>query len=65
MTDEAVSVSIWVQGIAIRWTTVVARYVPYELIIGHVNHSTGYKAADPNIIPDTTPSSVEDDEDDF
>ena len=27
--------------------------------------STGYKAADPNIIPDTTPSSVEDDEDDF
>ena len=27
--------------------------------------STGYKAADPNITPDTTPSSVEDDEDDF
>ena len=29
--------------------------------------STGYKAADPNIIPDTTPSSVEplDDQDDF
>ena len=27
--------------------------------------SSGYKAADPNIIPDTTPSSVEDDEDDF
>ena len=25
--------------------------------------STGYKAADPNITPDTTPSSVEDDED--
>ena len=27
--------------------------------------STGYKAADPNITPDTTPSSVEDDEEDF
>ena len=27
--------------------------------------STGYKAADPNIIPDTTPSSVEDDDEDF
>lgn len=27
--------------------------------------STGYKAADPNITPDTTPSSVEDDDEDF
>lgn len=27
--------------------------------------STGYKAAEPNIIPDTTPSSVEDDDEDF
>ena len=27
--------------------------------------SSGYKAADPNVVPDTTPSSVEDDEDDF
>ncbi len=27
--------------------------------------SAGFKAADPNIIPDTTPSSVEDDEEDF
>ena len=27
--------------------------------------SSGFKAADPNITPDTTPSSVEDDEDDF
>ena len=27
--------------------------------------SSGYKAADPNIIPDTTPSSVEDDDEDF
>ena len=27
--------------------------------------STGHKAADPNIIPDTTPSSVEDDDEDF
>ena len=27
--------------------------------------SSGYKASDPNIIPDTTPSSVEDDEEDF
>ena len=27
--------------------------------------SAGFKAADPNIIPDTTPISVEDDEDDF
>ena len=25
--------------------------------------SAGYKAADPNIIPDTAPSSIEDDED--
>ena len=27
--------------------------------------SSGFKAADPNITPDTTPSSVEDDEEDF
>jgi hypothetical protein len=27
--------------------------------------SAGYKAADPNITPDTTPSSVEDDDEDF
>ena len=27
--------------------------------------SSGYKAADPNVVPDTAPSSVEDDEDDF
>ena len=27
--------------------------------------SAGFKASDPNIIPDTTPSSVEDDEEDF
>jgi len=27
--------------------------------------SAGYKAADPNIIPDTTPSSVEEDDEDF
>ena len=27
--------------------------------------STGYKTADPNITPDTTPSSVEDDDEDF
>ena len=27
--------------------------------------SAGFKAADPNVIPDTAPSSVEDDEDDF
>ncbi len=27
--------------------------------------SSGFKAADPNIVPDTAPSSVEDDEDDF
>ena len=27
--------------------------------------STGFKAADPNITPDTTPSSVEDDDEDF
>jgi len=27
--------------------------------------SAGFKAADPNIIPDTTPSSVEDDDEDF
>ena len=27
--------------------------------------ASGYKAADPNITPDTTPSSVEDDEEDF
>ena len=25
--------------------------------------SSGYKAADPNVVPDTAPSSVEDDED--
>ena len=39
MTDETKSVTVGVQAIAIRRSTAIARYVPYEFTFGHLSIS--------------------------
>ena len=43
MADETKSVTVGVQAIAIRRSTAIARYMPYELTFGHlsINQSSG------------------------
>ena len=43
MTDETKSVTVGVQAIAIRRSTILARQVPHELTFGHfsINQSSG------------------------